>query len=329
MSASDRVWALVSGLPAAKRRGRGLMVLQAFIDDSGSEPTSPIFYLAGFVADHEQWAAFSDEWRAVLDESPKLDYFKMSEAASLRGQFATHLGWNDAKRDDRLVSFARVAARYARVRVGASIRHQDWAQIANLPAIERRLAVDTPYVMLAHRLILAVAIFGDRLGIHEPCDYIFDEQEGFSDELCRNWSDFKRQIDESKRSDIAKFIGSRPIFRDEKKFLPLQAADLYAWQVRRHFIDNHKVENQTIFIPPNRILKMFDHIPKIDREYSLSELTRLREHLVEIGEIFSLQNPSVELVPAAPDTKSARRARRRARKAKSASPAESSSEDGE
>jgi hypothetical protein len=316
--AADSVWALVSGLSSGKRERRALMVFQAFIDDSGSEPQSPVFILGGFVADHAQWAAFSGEWQAALDEAPRLDYFKMSEAANLgaHGQFARRLGWDEKKRDDRVAAFARIIAKHTRLRVSASIRHQDWAQIASLPAVERRLAIDTPYVMLAHRLILAVAVIGDRLGVSEPCDYIFDQQEGFSDELLKNWPDFKQNLEQSARSDLAKFVGSPPIFSDEKSFLPLQAADLYAWQIRRYYVNNHGVENQTIFIPPSLTLRMIEHIPAIDREYSTAELVRLREHLVELGEIFSRENPTVHLHAAAADRKQAKRDRSRARRAK-------------
>jgi hypothetical protein len=59
------------------------MVFQAFIDDSGREPTSPLFVLSGFVASHEARAAFSDEWDAALREAPAIGYFKRRLLRSL------------------------------------------------------------------------------------------------------------------------------------------------------------------------------------------------------------------------------------------------------
>jgi hypothetical protein len=38
-------------------------------------------------------------------------------------------------------------------------------------------------------------------------------------------------------SHLKEYIGARPIFRDEIKVLPLQAADMLAWHVRRSFAD--------------------------------------------------------------------------------------------
>src|SRR5437868_7829681 len=102
-TAADRVWAMVSGLPSGKRERRKLMVLQTYADDSGNEPTSPIFVLAGFIASYEEWAAFSDEWKAALAEPPGLDYFKMKEAERLHDQFSKRKGWTEKKRDDRLI----------------------------------------------------------------------------------------------------------------------------------------------------------------------------------------------------------------------------------
>lgn len=59
----------------------------AFVDDSGSGGDSPYYVLAGYSADEATWRAFWGDWQGVLDLSPKLDYFKMSEAESLKGQF--------------------------------------------------------------------------------------------------------------------------------------------------------------------------------------------------------------------------------------------------
>jgi hypothetical protein len=122
MSASDRVsaqvWRLVSGFPSRKREKRVFMLLQpqCCIDDSGSEPSKPHFILAGFAAPAAQWAAFADEWQAALDEPPKLDYFKMKEAAKLQDQFAKKRGWDELKRDDRLITVTRIINKYVMAR---------------------------------------------------------------------------------------------------------------------------------------------------------------------------------------------------------------------
>lgn len=57
-------------------------MLQAYIDDS--HDTSSAFVLAGYIAPAENWAAFSDVWRAILDTP--VPFFKMSKAHSGRSE---------------------------------------------------------------------------------------------------------------------------------------------------------------------------------------------------------------------------------------------------
>ena len=52
-------------------------MLRAFIDDSGSGGDSPWYVLAGYVGTTEAWNAFDKPWREMLDDPPKLEYFKV------------------------------------------------------------------------------------------------------------------------------------------------------------------------------------------------------------------------------------------------------------
>lgn len=222
------------------------MVLQAFIDDCGSEPQSSVFALEGFVASHEAWAKFSDERDAALREPPSLAYFKMSEAANFHGQFAKKRGWTEQKRNDRLIGLASIIRKHALARVAESMPQDGYLKhIASLPASARSLSTDTPYPMLVLQTVLAVAVGGLRHGINEPCDFIFDEQVGFSDEIMRRWPQINDFVNNTKNG-LAEMVGSRPIFRDELSFKPLQAADLYAWQIQNHLVLNRG----KIFVPP-------------------------------------------------------------------------------
>jgi hypothetical protein len=313
--AEDRVLALVSGLPSSKRGKRLLMVFQVFIDDSGSEPQSPIFVLAGFIASHDNWARFADDWQTGLDKPPKLDYFKMSEAAWLRGQFSRERGWTETKRDNRVTAFASMILKHAAVRVETTMRHDEFSRyIASIPAVHRSLYIDHPYAMLFFQAIMTVAAHQDRFGMVEPCAFIFDKQIGFSDEVNRVWSRFKASLDKSTTSDLAKFVGSRPIFRGEMEFLPLQAADLCAWQLRNHYVENHRVENQTIAIPPNRVFAALRRMPSIYRHYDERQFKRLNASLLKIGDRFKETNPDIALSPLSANKTERRRARRMAKK---------------
>jgi hypothetical protein len=305
------------GLPDGKRQRRLILALapQWFIDDSGSEPQQPIFVLAGFLASVESWSAFSNEWAAALAAPPKLDYFKMSEANSLDGQFSRNRGWHETLRDNRVVTLTRIIRKWAKLRVSASIRHDVFAKyLSSVPAIERNLATDNPYIMLFFQLISVAVLFADKFGVREPCDFIFDRQVGFSEEIPLHWPNYELAYKSSLRPDLVKLLGSPPIFRDDIQFLPLQAADLYAWQLRNHYEANQRIKNQTIRIPPNNILRILDPIPAFERKLEEPEIARLHTSLIETGKRILAAKPSISFIPFSDDKRERKRARRRSRK---------------
>jgi uncharacterized protein DUF3800 len=284
---------------------------QACIDDSGNEPTKPHFILAGFVAPAANWLALADEWRAALNEQPKLEYFKMNEAALLKGQFDPKKGWDEAKRDDRLIAFTRIIKKYVRIRIHAKIKHANFDKyIKSIPVPKRMLFTDSPYTLLFQQIILAMAVRGDLYGVNQPVDFIFDQQVGFSEEITDQWPQFNETIRLSSRSDLPALVGKLPEFRDEKCYLPLQAADLYAWQMRNYFVQN---KNPKLIVPVNRVLGQFVRIPMIERDYEEDELIRLRDYLLEIGKKYAEENPDVELHHIGKTSGERKRSRRRSR----------------
>jgi len=308
-AASEYVWALVAGFPRAQREQRLLMILQAHIDDSGSEPDSPLFVLAGFVARAADWAKFSDEWRAALDQPPRLEYFKMKEAHSMRGQFDRRHGWNEAKRDDRLITFTRLIRKYAIARIHGSMWHADFnACVKSLPVPERKFATDHPYWLLFMRLVLTLSVFGHRIGINDPCEFICDEQGGISEEILAWWPTFKKMVADTATpsgSDLPPRIGTHPIFRDDKKFLPLQAADLYAWQLRRVF-----TRSRVLVTPPSAALVSLVTVPELGWNFSQEEMRRMHDHLLATKAAFVALNPTVPLLAISSDRAGRKRARR-------------------
>jgi hypothetical protein len=77
--------------------------------------------------------------------------------------------------------------------------------------------------------IMSAAVFTEKhSGSGQPIEFIFDSSERFE----RPSKTLYHQLGQQPL-----FVGriANVLYRDEKKFLPLQAADLLAWQVRRRF----------------------------------------------------------------------------------------------
>jgi hypothetical protein len=227
-AASGRVLALVSGLPPGKRERRFLMTLQAYIDDSGADETSKHFVLAGFIAPYEKWIEFSVAWAEALTKPPGAAYLKMSEAFNLSGEFSRQKGWTDRLMEERIDELANIIRNVACLGLSAAISHSAFDQVMKSRRVPvRRFATDFPHIMLAERLLLHVIIHSPDYGLSEPCDFIFDEQQGVSTEMALWWPSFRKSVERSRYAHARNFLGAQPIFRSETDFVPLQAADLF------------------------------------------------------------------------------------------------------
>lgn len=94
------------------------MSVRAYIDDTGGG-VGPVFVLAGYIATAEQWTAFSNEWQALLDMKPRLERFKMSEAAN----------WSDQQWNERLPLFYRAIENYAAAGLSISIPYDEFCRV--------------------------------------------------------------------------------------------------------------------------------------------------------------------------------------------------------
>jgi hypothetical protein len=281
---------MVSGLPSGKRERRNLMVLQAAADDSGNEPPNKFFVFGGFVADSLTWARFSDEWDKALKEQPRIEYFKMAEANGLRDQFE---GWTPTARDGKVEKLSYVAARYPLAVIDVSIQHADFAELISsidLPA--RGLSTDKPYPILANQLMVTLGDFQAKMNASEAIDIFFDTQLGFDQELHRWWPLFEQLRDEETKTNFARYISGPPNFRDEKQFLPLQAADMYVWHKRRHLEGS-----ENIFNPRSPILRRLCYGKWcLSLPIGRNVLTQVRESLLKQLDAFVAAHPDTPLV---------------------------------
>lgn len=207
-------------------------MLQAFVDDTIGPSGQRQIYLAAYVHTAEMWAAFSDAWDAELKAEPAIDYFKMVEAQNRRDQFK---GFSEAKRTKKVFALARVIQRFRPWAVHARLSHLRFDELVK-PFAPHPLA--TPYHPLFFAIIFGVARVHNYLGLNVPCDFVLDQQDG----LPRKVLPFLDTAKEALPEEVRKLIGNTPIFRDDRDFLPLQAADLLAWHTRRFHEENYPSE---------------------------------------------------------------------------------------
>jgi hypothetical protein len=202
-----------------------MVSLHAFIDDSASDIGSRRLFLVGYIHGAEGWISFSAAWRDALARPPSLQYFKMAEAQSLRGQFRQ---WTQADRNRKLLSLAKVIQDHDPWAVHCSVSRDDYARIL---APVAPYPLKNPYSMCFWGVIQTAAAYHRELGIEgtPPVDFVFDQQGGLGDDAAL-WYDWMKQQQEPEIRDL---LGDRPIFCDDRHVVALQAADMLAWHVRR------------------------------------------------------------------------------------------------
>jgi hypothetical protein len=79
---------------------------------------------------------------------------------------------------------------------------------------------------------------------------------------------------------------------ENKCFLPLQAADLYAWNCRRTVR-----ENEVLWMPPPATLARLERLPEISRKMDEAEIIRLGGYLADFGRRLAEQDPKLTFMP--------------------------------
>ncbi|HEV8415085.1 MAG TPA: DUF3800 domain-containing protein [Bryobacteraceae bacterium] len=204
-------------------------MLKAFIDDSGSGGDSTWYVLAGYLGTVDGWDSFDSLWAETLHADPYIEYFKGSEAESLRpdGQWA---GISKQQRDAKIDALIKVIGQCARRSVCARLRQRDYDDLVkgNVPPMW-----DSPYYIL-FTTVVAACINIERLdGESDHVDFVFDSDQ-------RHERQFSLMLPPVSRMQTLDGKLINAVRRDEKKFLPLQAADLLAWQTRRFCEPNNE-----------------------------------------------------------------------------------------
>lgn len=193
------------------------MALTVYVDESGSDGP-PTFVMAGFIARAEQWEAFNNEWKAVLDESPAVEAFHMTEA-----------NWSGS--NVKLPKLFDVIQRHVLSAFVLTVDHVDYSEAMKGKFSRRH---DRPYfLMYLHMLDMATS-WQQANGLNEKMDFIFDKKLEEEDYLRSSHAELMRLS----HQDVRERIAMSPLWLDDKDFLPLQAADILAWTFRRYaFLD--------------------------------------------------------------------------------------------
>ena len=207
------------------------MILQACIDDSGTATyrKDRLYLLGGFIAEVVQWAKLTNAWEAELLKPPGAAYFKMSQALSLKDEFDREKGWTESLRDERILALADIAVQHVEMPIAVWVNHVAFDAFVRdfCPRKSRFEHLRDPYFLLFHHITEIISRHKDLFPDMQELQYVFDEKQHIGEMSREFWKVIRRKASDG---GVASFelIGSTPNLMDDKKFIPLQAADLYA-----------------------------------------------------------------------------------------------------
>lgn len=200
------------------------MDLSAYFDDSGSDAGDRDLVFAGLVNGNDAWEQFTTAWRAALAQAPAIAHLKMVEANGLRGQFA---GWTREARDRKLGVMAEVIHSFRpQWTFDFSISRAEYETHVS-PASPRGLS--TAYFATTFGAVSTVARYLATEGITTPVAFTFDEQKGVSKDVALFFDYMVENLEPEAQALIKLPIG----YGNDMSDLPLQAADMLAWHIRR------------------------------------------------------------------------------------------------
>ncbi|MGE0579913.1 DUF3800 domain-containing protein [Reyranella sp.] len=239
--AADHVWAEVCGLAPGKAVGRLLMIFRAAVDESENRSRDGLFVMGGHVATAEAWAKFSAEWEKMLPAGTRAKngnmHFKMDEMDD-NDERRSRVPWFFRIIEQHvLFSFSCVIdkgdLRRAMGRVWIPDCDIDWGFVANPYKITFRALYD---MFHTNRHIIDNVV----PSLNEPIDFVFDNRTDAKKEILESWDDYLASRPPETKQFYSKSV---PRFLDDQEFVPLQAADFWAWWIR-HWAEAGTLDNQ-------------------------------------------------------------------------------------
>jgi Protein of unknown function (DUF3800) len=201
--------------------GGVLGMFAAYFDESYSDKAPRILVVAGYMAPIEQWGRFEAEWREFLQKFEVSNPFHMTDFMAGRGQFS---GWSQKKQDECIYDYISLIRRrtHLRLSVGFDLSVYETA----MADFKEQIG---PYAFCVFEWMQEAERFMDKYQIVGPIAYVFESGSGFGGQIFDTmvWVKRRRQLRERYR------LGSFT-FADKRQVLPLQAADIFAWESRAH-----------------------------------------------------------------------------------------------
>jgi hypothetical protein len=243
-------------------------VLKAFIDESGIHDGSPVLTVAAYLGRQNVWRDWAKKWNVA---KRPIRVCHAADAANLKGEFE---GWthNDvgelAKKLLPIIANVELAGMVIGIHMGEYRK-----SIAGHPELESLLG--NPYSACFHWLVSTIIDIankqksGERIAfIHETNDYQGEALSAFA------W--IKEDVN-MKNRNVSLTFGSK------EEYVPLQAADILAYEGNKRFRDPDRPPRRswTALNPTDKIIQ--GHFGKHNMDRLIADLSKVHADLLAAG----------------------------------------------
>jgi hypothetical protein len=210
-------------------------MLTAYFDDSGTHPESDLVLWYGLFGNNFQWAYFNDLWAAKLKEpspgKPVLARFHMAPCQAGDGEF---IGWGRTATDFLVHELGDIILRCGLWSDGVAIPRKFWDELVTG---DLRTALGDAEGYCLRMAFVRATEWARNHGGQNKIALVFDNRKEKEAEGKRIFQLFDH-LSEIESSAV------KPIsfeFMDSKSTLPLQAADLAAWEMYQYSVESLKI----------------------------------------------------------------------------------------
>jgi hypothetical protein len=220
------------GIPSPDRSYlAGLPRFLSFVDESGhsADPNRNSLSLAGLLAGEDAWKAFDMDWRTACDEAGLTEPFHMMHFAASKGQFE---GWSEVQRQRLLGKLIAAITKARAIPIGSVVISRGPDSVPEHVQKRNRDAHFIAFQSLTYNIAVA-ANFIDPFGRGPgPVTMVYAHHPEHSSGLASTgklW-DALREHNRMVALFMQSYISDTP-----RDCTPLQAADLWAYELGHHF----------------------------------------------------------------------------------------------
>ncbi len=201
-----------------------MVTLNAYLDESGTHAGSQTIAVAGYLATPVLWSAFEREWIHALNDFG-IDFFHMSDFVNGAQQYAD---WSDDRKRACFGRLTDIIGMNTIASVGVVFSLHDFNQAFSLE-LRKRIGGAYPIACLEAMATLA-KFMKEQVRPEGEIAYVFDIMQKGTGHLLKLVQENLK--DPQWKKDV-RFLSLH--FEDKKRFVPIQAADILAYELYRHY----------------------------------------------------------------------------------------------